>query len=547
MSSSLFLRRTRRLFIVSLIVATTSSDNLRNHVNRKRGGSLVLFCDAFVLPHRQQIIPRRQNQRKIDKIIKMPTKISTVICLTNIPTNDSDDSTTNGADNKKNSDFTGLLLAIGIVLSLAGMSTTDSSGGVGKSIEVTSSGIAAMTKVGEVIVPSTSTDLIATTLGESIGGVIGAVFSVAINFVIRGGGGISGGKSREDKSSSDNNDSDEEKASLLSQGISDSDYFIANSASYSLLEVLGVPESVAKFSSIFIAAIPSQLVKIGASASKQKRAKENQLLSELLREDQERKLKQSNFFLSLVSSSSFTKKIVDPKKREPVAASLAIPRSTPTVTRTTETTTTAAITAIDFVEVFADITRWLEYDVLKTEYGETALSQIWNVHNTRIDINPIESAVGYALLGALAAVSSRWYADVLYGQFCYGPQEKQKEVRTRTAAEWFSLYSSTAASSFALFGCYEFFQLPIGRYIQGTLAGGVEGCVGSSKFDQCLGTYIDTNSPGPTSEAQLRALVTNLYAVWIRLQDIAVDTSADDVSALVRAWSVSVSSFISNL
>jgi len=363
LSSSLFLRRTRRLFIVSLIVATTSSDNFRNHVNRKRGRSLVLFCDAFVLPHRQQIIPRRQNQRKIDKIIKMPTKISTVICLTNIPTSDSDDSTTNGADNKKNSDFTGLLLAIGIVLSLAGMSTTDSSGGVGKSIEVTSSGLAAMTKVGEVIVPSTSTDLMATTLGESIGGVIGAVFSVAINFVIRGGGGgISGGKSKEDKSSSDNNDSNEEKASLLSQGISDSDYFIANSASYSLLEVLGVPESVAKFSSIFIAAIPSQLVKIGASASKQKRAKENQLLSELLREDQERKLKKSNFFLSLVSSPSFTKKIVDPKERKPVAASLAIPRSTSTVTRTTETTTTAAITAIDFVEVFADITRWLEYE-----------------------------------------------------------------------------------------------------------------------------------------------------------------------------------------
>jgi len=185
--------------------------------------------------------------------------------------------------------------------------------------------------------------------------------------------------------------------------------------------------------------------------------------------------------------------------------------------------------------------------VLKTEYGEIALSQLWNVHNTRIEINPIESSVAYAVLGTLAAVSSRWYADVLYGKFCYGPQEKQKEVRTRTAAEWFSLYSSTAASSFALFGCYEFFQLPIGRYIQGTLAGGVEGCVGSLSFDSCLQTYIDTNSPGPTAEAQLRALLTNLYAVWIRLQDIAVDTSADDVSALVRAWSVSFSSFISNL
>jgi hypothetical protein len=151
-----------------------------------------------------------------------------------------------------------------------------------------------------------------------------------------------------------------------------------------------------------------------------------------------------------------------------------------------------------------------------------------------------------ALLGLFAAVSSRLYADVLYAQFRYGPLDKQEEVRSRGNVQWLSLYFSTAASAATLFGFYEFSQRPISRWIQGTLAGGVEGCVGSSSFDACLQTYIDTNSPGPSPEAQFRALATNLYMVGQRLQDIAGDTTIDDVSALVRAWSVSFVSYISH-
>merc|ERR1711865_63499 len=81
----------------------------------------------------------------------------------------------------------------------------------------------------------------------------------------------------------------DKKSSLLTQGISDSDYFIANSASYALFEAVGVPESIAKLSSIFVAAVPSQLVKVGATMSKQKRDKENQLMLELLHEEKKRK------------------------------------------------------------------------------------------------------------------------------------------------------------------------------------------------------------------------------------------------------------------
>jgi len=70
--------------------------------------------------------------------------------------------------------------------------------------------------------------------------------------------------------------------------------------------------------------------------------------------------------------------------------------------------------------------------------------------------------------------------------------------------------------------------------------------VGSSAFDACMQTYIDTNAPGPSPEAQLRALLTNLYMVGQRLQDIAVDTTFNDVAALVRAWSVAFVSYLSH-
>jgi hypothetical protein len=152
-----------------------------------------------------------------------------------------------------------------------------------------------------------------------------------------------------------------------------------------------------------------------------------------------------------------------------------------------------------------------------------------------------------AVLGLLAAVSSRLYADVLYGMFKYGPDYKQQEVRTRSTEEWLSLYFTTAASAATLFGFYELSQRPIFRWIQGTLAGGVEGCIGSTSFDACLQTFIDTNAPGPSPDAQFRALVTNLYMVGQRLQLIVVDTTYDDAAALVRAWVVSLVSYLHNL
>jgi hypothetical protein len=149
-----------------------------------------------------------------------------------------------------------------------------------------------------------------------------------------------------------------------------------------------------------------------------------------------------------------------------------------------------------------------------------------------------------ALLGAIAGVSSQLYADIIYGQFGNGPREKQREVRTRPFSKWLSLYVETTVSAASLFGIYELSQKPISRYIQGTLAGGVDGCVGSSDFEACLETFLLDNAPGPSPEAQFRALIVNLNMVVERMQDIAVDTTYDDVETLVRAWSVSFLSWL---
>jgi hypothetical protein len=401
----------RRLFVVSLIIAisttttTTTTTLISSSVSKKKigGGSLLfLSCDAFVvIPQRQQrIIPRRRNGNKYyDNIREIPIKINTTpICLL-MKTQTSRDSSSTGIitgtgntnsttadgssttiivgtdyDNRQDdSKIVGAILAVGIILSLAGLSIKGLGvGGIGNANEVTSSSVAAMTNVVDTVIPSTSTDLLAVTLGESIGGVIGAIFSVAINFILRGGKT----KTEDDESSSSDDNSsysnnnninvvdindDDKKSSLLSQGISDSDYFIANSASYALFEAVGVPESIAKLSSIFVAAIPSQLVKVGATMSKQKRDKENQLMLQLLREEQKKKQKR-NFPFSLPLSSS-KKSIVNPKELKPVTAAMAMPGDTSITTGATETTAAAAaVTAIDFVEVFADITRWLEYE-----------------------------------------------------------------------------------------------------------------------------------------------------------------------------------------
>lgn len=258
----------------------------------------------------------------------------------------------------------------------------------------------------------------------------------------------------------------------------------------------------------------------GRQAQLREQKQKQQRLLEMQLEAEELGIKKKNsifpnFAASFRSSSS---------SQQPAETDILSSSMTPVNTNATN---------IDVVEIFADVTKWLEYNVLMTEFGESLM------------LEGERSSTG-ALLGFIAAVSTQLYADVLYGYFQYGPEWRRQEITQRTSVDWVAAYIPRALSSAALFGVYEWTQPPVSRYIQGMLAGGVDGCFGSEDFDMCLQTYIDMNAPGPSAEAQLRALATNLLMVAQRIQDVAGDTSQADFEALGRAWTVSFLSYVQN-
>lgn len=335
----------RRLFLISIIATFRSTQK----------GSGPVVCDAFVTQTRKSTIVNRldyrrmktnENQRNkhdtgsMSRRIYQPIRPSTSSLSANGSA--SHNNMSHKTNNSNESKIAGFVLAVAIILSLAGTMS-------GPTSDDTVKGVAVMNKVVQNTVPTTSTEVVAVTLGESIGGVIGAIFSVAINFVLRGGKANDGSSK-----SSGSGRNDKSKKSLLSQGLADSDYFIANSASNSLLEAAGVPETVAKYSSVFIAAVPSQLVKVMPRLTQ----REMPLL--VPDEQQQRSTTKPNAIQRFWKKSK-NKKIENSKKIVPVAVAAATAAEAASST-TSLTTEAAAVSAIDFVEVFADVTRWLEYE-----------------------------------------------------------------------------------------------------------------------------------------------------------------------------------------
>ena len=332
----------RHLIAISLVAA----------LNKTTGGYATV-CDAFVTQTRQSIRVIRLEQWKISKNENRRNNFATVTSLSPIhrkirastslssngPASPNDKT---GITNKnKQNEIAGFFLAVAIILSLAGMSGPSDD-------ELSSTSVAVMTKVVENTVPTTSTEVVAVTLGESIGGVIGASFSVAINFVLRGG------KVNDDSSKPSGSGENKSKKSFLSQGLADSDYFIANSASNSLLEAAGVPVAIAKYCSVFIAAIPSQLVKIMPKISERN-------LSLPISDEQQQKPSRNLSAFSSFWKNSKKNKVANSKNFVPVAVATAT-ASEAASSVTSESTAAAVVSAIDFVEVFADVTRWLEYE-----------------------------------------------------------------------------------------------------------------------------------------------------------------------------------------
>jgi hypothetical protein len=304
---------------------------------------------------------------------------------------------------------------------------------------------------------------------------------------------------------------------LVTEVIADSDFFIANSVLQLLFQGAGLPPVIASVGSVVVAAVPSQLLKLG-TLQKERKVQEEEIMQQLLLEQQTQQKKHRFSFNELISVGSSKRKVakrVDPKELTPIVE-----------------------TQTDLVAVFSDVARWLSYGALKTDFGDSLF--LWNGQL-------LDPSLSGAALGFIAASSSQLYADVLYGLFRYGPKSKQEEVLSRKSVDWGAVYASRALSAAALFGVYEFSQRPISRWIQGILAGGFDGCVGSQSFDACMQTYIDVNAPGPSPTAQFRALTTNLIMVGERLRDVAGDTSPDELKSLVGAWGVAGFSYFQSL
>ena len=407
---------------------------------------------------------------------------------------------------RKNVDPSAGILFAAVIITALGLSSTDPEEfNALVSEEGLVFGFARQTleNVVDATVPTTTTDLVSVALGESIGGIIGAAATYLVGILLK-----------------QRLPTVEERVatSPVTNALADTDFFITNSASLPLLLTAGVPLVPATIASAVFASVPSQLVKIGAK-QKEQLLEEERLMDELLAEEKERNKRkpQDGIFMPFQSKPiglAEGSSTVDPGALKPVQKA-----------------------EVDFVDVFSDVTRWLEYGVLKADFG-TMLE--WNGHL-------LDPAMSGALFGAFAATSSKFYADILYGYYNYGPSNRQDEVRSRSVSDWISIYLATGIGSASLFGIYEFSQRPVSRYLQGMLAGGVEGCVGSEDFDLCMQTFIDVNAPGPSTEAQLRALATNLYMVYERIQYIAVDTSPDDIRALVGAWAVTAYSYLQRL
>ena len=388
-------------------------------------------------------------------------------------------------------------------------------------------------KVIQTTVPSSATDVLALVLGEGMAGTIGAFVnvSVAILFKLREDGLL--GFSLRDlkldpevraKLSPNTNSLDteiiskqstttktakkessqekEEEENLVdkftTEAIADGDYFFTRAAALTFLEGAGIPASIATVVSVLFASIPYEFIKLNSQRKQQ------------LKKQQEAE----DAAKALAPTNQANGAVVKVEKTKPME--------------------------IDFVDIFSDVTKWLEYSVLTDDFRGKLFPG-----------NFILESAGY---GFLAAFSSQVYADILYRFSDYGPKKVKLAARNRSVNEWISLYVTKCFSSATLFAVYEFATEPIQKFFQSVLTGGVDSCMGSNEFNMCIETFMADNPPTDiaSTEAQLRALVIALVGLGDRIGLGFLDGFNDDFFVIdnlqgnVRSIAVSLYSVINH-
>eukprot|EP00578_Thalassiosira_sp_NH16_P022809 CAMPEP_0181104362 /NCGR_PEP_ID=MMETSP1071-20121207/15383_1 /TAXON_ID=35127 /ORGANISM="Thalassiosira sp., Strain NH16" /LENGTH=543 /DNA_ID=CAMNT_0023187547 /DNA_START=208 /DNA_END=1835 /DNA_ORIENTATION=- len=288
---------------------------------------------------------------------------------------------------------------------------------------------------------------------------------------------------------------------LVSGAVADGDYFLTRAAAQPLLEALGIPIFFASLASVLIATLPYEAVKL--SSQKRRQETEEEILLKMLLEEEENRQRDysvvdevSNNIFNFIQRLNVRASMDDEDDDE-------VFEDEPEISEVQQQLST--VPAFDYVELFADLTKWLEYDVLISNYrGILALP------NGQMLSTGWESAI----FGLLAALSSQLYTDVLYLYSDFGNPIKREKTINRSLEGWATIYATKCLSTATLFGVYEAVRGPTSRLLSELVSGGVGGCAGSKNVDMCMETYLVDNPPAATFQAEFRALMVSTMN-WI--------------------------------
>lgn len=368
--------------------------------------------------------------------------------------------------------------------------------------------IATRNIVGTVL-PQSAEDVIAVSIGEGIAGVIGAfatwLLGIVLNFKsdenfiltpVSEGMEMLGEESTRRYLDSQGISRQSNVDALVSEAVADGDYFLTRAAAQPLLEAFGIPIFVASFASVLIATLPYEAVKL-TSQKRMNDMKEEMLLA-MLQEEEETRSRDMNV-IDRVSNRAFEfiqQLYVRPTSDDDDDFDFEEPdESEDQLKQQLEN-----VPALDYIELFADLTKWLEYDVLISNYRGILM-----LPNGQMIGAGWESAI----FGLLSALSSQLYTDVLYLYSDFGNPMKRQQTIDRTLEGWASVYATKCLSAATLFGVYEVARAPTSRFVSQLVSGGVAGCAGSSDFDLCMETYLVDNPPAATFEADFRAFAVS--------------------------------------
>lgn len=351
------------------------------------------------------------------------------------------------------------------------------------------------------VMPEDANDLVAIALGEGIGAVIGATATGIVTAIVTGLIRVLRMNSANTQPNVLSLASSED---IVSEAVAETEYFWTRAGLVPLLRSLGVSPAIVRLTSVTLATVPYEVVKWQAKKEKERRA-EDALMDELLLAQQRKE--RGQLWAGTARAIS-----VDPLKLESI-------ERRPT---------------IDVPEILSDVIKWLEYDVLKSDFGGQLI----------LDGKVLGSGPESAVFGFVIALSSQLYLDIIYCYTDYGPSQVTKETRKRSGADWFYLYFNRCLGTATLFGVYESVSLPVSIALQGLLAGAVDGCVGSQDFNSCLATFMKYNPPQASPEAQFRALVIALVSLFDRVQNDGFSGSEEVIRALVvQLYNICINTF----